>query len=129
MSAGAAILLILFVIMPLSGKNTDARLEAMLMGALLAFPPLVVYLWVPWVIDRFDPEPWWCLALALLWGGVAAAGFSVLINTGAVEGAQAIAGGTQKEAAAVGEVIGACVSAPLVEESWKCLAVIRVFFF
>ena len=66
----------MFVIQPLSGKNFDARFDAMVMGALLAFPPLVVYLWVPWVIDRYDPEPWWCLALALLWGGVAAAGFS-----------------------------------------------------
>src|SRR5258705_9425880 len=128
MSAGAAILLILFVIMPLSGKNTDARLEAMLMGALLAFPPLVVYLWVPWIIDRYDPEPWWCLALALLWGGVAAAGFSGLINTEAVDYAQAMAGGGG-QGEAFGDVIGACISAPLVEEVWKGLALFGIFFF
>src|SRR5882757_10339936 len=93
MLVGAVILLVLFVIQPLSGKNFDARLNAMIMGALLAFPPLIVYLWVPWIIDRFDPEPWWCLALALFWGGVAAAGFSALINTGAVTVAHAMAGG------------------------------------
>ena len=62
MAAGATILLVLFVIEPLSGKNAEARLDAMQLGALLAFPPLLVYLWVPWIIDRFDPEPWWCLA-------------------------------------------------------------------
>src|SRR4051794_21503904 len=130
MMIGAAIILKLFIWDPLTtGNNFDARFDAMATGALLAFPPLVVYLWLPWVIDRFDPEPWWCLALALLWGGVAAAGFSGLINTGAVEVAQAIAGGTQKEQAAVGEVIGACISAPIVEEFWKGLAVFGVFFF
>jgi len=130
MMIGAAIILKLFIWDPLTtGNNFDARFDAMATGALLAFPPLVVYLWLPWVIDRFDPEPWWCLALALLWGGVAAAGFSGLINTGAVEIAQAIAGGTPKEAAQVGEAIGACVSAPLVEEFWKGLAVFGVFFF
>ena len=128
MLAGAAILLLLFVIQPLSGKNFDARFDAMVMGALFAFPPLVVYLWVPWIIDRFDPEPWWCLALALLWGGVAAAGFSGLINTGAVTFAHAMAGGG-RGADDFAEVIGACISAPLVEEFWKGLAVFGIFFF
>jgi RsiW-degrading membrane proteinase PrsW (M82 family) len=128
MAIGAAILVVLFVIQPLSGKNFNARFDAMVMGALLAFPPLVVYLWVPWIIDRFDPEPWWCLGLALLWGGVAAAGFSGLINTEAVGLAQSMAGGG-KQAEAFGELVGACVSAPLVEEFWKGLAVFGIFFF
>lgn len=128
MAIGGAILLLLFVIEPLSGKNAGARLEAMELGALLAFPPLIIYLWVPWIIDRFDPEPWWCLALVLLWGGVAAAGFSGLINTAAVQMTQAIAGGG-KQGASVGELLGACVSAPLTEEFWKGLAVFGIFFF
>jgi len=128
MLVGAAILLVMFVIQPLSGKNFDARFDAMVMGALLAFPPLVIYLWVPWIVDRYDPEPWWCLALALLWGGVAAAGFSGLINTEAVDYAQAMAGGG-KQAEAYGDVVGACISAPLVEEFWKGLAVFGIFVF
>src|SRR5258708_25616159 len=98
MGAGAAILLILFVIEPLSGKNFDARFDAMVLGAMLAFPPLVIYLWVPWIIDRFDPEPWWCLALALLWGGVAAARFSGLIQPQAVDQGQTMYGGGQHAA-------------------------------
>jgi RsiW-degrading membrane proteinase PrsW (M82 family) len=129
MLIGAAIILKLFVWDPLTQGNFDRRFDAMVTGALWAFPPLVIYLWLPWVIDRFDPEPWWCLALALLWGGVAAAGFSGLINTEAVEVAQAIAGGNTRQAAQIGETIGACVSAPLVEEFWKGLAVFGVFFF
>lgn len=128
MAIGAAILLLLFVIQPLSGKNFDARFDAMMLGALFAFPPLVIYLWVPWIIDRFDPEPWWCLALTLLWGGVAAAGFSGLINTEAVDYAQAMAGGG-RAGEEFGDIVGACISAPLVEEFWKGLAVFGVFFF
>ena len=56
------------------------------MGALLAFIPLVLYMTIPWVIDRFDPEPWWCLALALLWGALAACGFAAAINTAVLVG-------------------------------------------
>src|SRR5438477_1041596 len=37
--------------------------------------------------------------------------------------------GGGKQAAEFAEVIGACVSAPLVEEFWKGLAVFGVFFF
>jgi RsiW-degrading membrane proteinase PrsW (M82 family) len=129
MAAGAALVLALFIIPPLTGPQADARLAAMITGAFLAFPPLAIYLWLPWVVDRFDPEPWWCLALALLWGGVAAAGFSGLINTGALEATMAIAGGTEKEAATIGEFVAACISAPLVEEFWKGLAIFGFFFF
>jgi RsiW-degrading membrane proteinase PrsW (M82 family) len=130
MLVGAVILLVMFVIQPLSGKNFDARFDAMVLGALLAFPPLVIYLWVPWIIDRFDPEPWWCLGLALLWGGVAAAGFSGLINTAAVETAEAMFSNLGRQtASAYGDVVGACISAPLVEEFWKGLAVFGIFFF
>jgi RsiW-degrading membrane proteinase PrsW (M82 family) len=130
MMIGAVIIFKLFIWDPLTtGNNFDARFDAMATGALLAFPPLIVYLWLPWVIDRYDPEPWWCLALTLLWGGVAAAGFSGLINTGAVEAAQSIYGGNARQAAQFGEAIGACVSAPLVEEFWKGLAVFGIFFF
>jgi RsiW-degrading membrane proteinase PrsW (M82 family) len=128
MATGGAILLLLFVIEPLSGRNAGARLEAMEMGALLAFPPLIVYLWVPWIIDRFDPEPWWSLALVLLWGGIAAAGFSGLINTTAVQVTQAMMG-RDKEGAFISEIVGACVSAPLTEEFFKGLAVFGIFYF
>jgi RsiW-degrading membrane proteinase PrsW (M82 family) len=128
MAVGAAILIILFVIEPLSGKNFDARFDAMVLGAEYAFVPLIAYLWLPWIIDRFDPEPWWCLALTLLWGGVAAAGFSGLINTKAVEVAQAMAGGG-KAGAEFGDIVGSCFSAPLVEEFWKGLAVFGIFVF
>jgi RsiW-degrading membrane proteinase PrsW (M82 family) len=130
MLSGAAILVYYFLLPPLWTKNPDVRYEAMGMGALLAFPPLLVYLWLPWVIDRFDPEPWWALALALAWGAVAACGFSALINTNVEMLAIDLAGGPKsKHALAVGQAVGACLSAPLTEELWKGLAVFGVFFF
>jgi RsiW-degrading membrane proteinase PrsW (M82 family) len=130
MLAGAAILVYYFLLPPLATKNPDVRYEAMGIGALLAFPPLLIYLWLPRVIDRFDPEPWWALALALLWGAVAACGFAALINTNVEALAVDLAGGPKnKHAVAFGEAVGACVSAPLAEEFWKGLAVFGMFYF
>jgi RsiW-degrading membrane proteinase PrsW (M82 family) len=128
MVAGAGMLAYLFVIAPLSADHAAARLEAMAVGALFAFPPLCVYLWIPRLLDRFDPEPWWCLLLALLWGGIAAAGISALVNTQASEiTAAAMGGGKQGEAA--GEIVAACLSAPLVEELLKGVFVLGLFLF
>jgi RsiW-degrading membrane proteinase PrsW (M82 family) len=96
---------------------------AMFVGALFAFPPLAVYLFVPSVIDRYDPEPWWCLLMAFLWGAVAATGFSILVNSG-VHDIFTDAYGKQ-----VGDLVSASVSAPLVEEFTKGLAVLGFFYF
>lgn len=127
---GAAILVDYFLLPPLATRNPGIRYEAMMVGALLAFPPLVVYLWIPWFIDRFDPEPWWCLALALAWGAIAACGFAALINTNVEDLVVYVAGGPRdRDALALGEAIGSCVSAPLVEEFWKGLAVFGAFYF
>jgi RsiW-degrading membrane proteinase PrsW (M82 family) len=123
MSIGGLLLLVVFILPALASKSSDVEVEAMGLGALLALPPLVVYLWVPWIIDRYDPEPWWCLVLALAWGGIAACGFSALINTAVHITGNAVGGET------FGDVLGACVSAPIVEEFFKGLAVFGVFFF
>src|SRR5439155_13735457 len=79
MLCGAVLIALVFLIPAFMGDAGD-ELEAMGLGALLALPPLVIYLWLPWVIDRYDPEPWWALALVLGWGGVAAIGFAAFIN-------------------------------------------------
>jgi RsiW-degrading membrane proteinase PrsW (M82 family) len=129
MALGALSILALYVIEPLSGAHREARLDAMVTGAFLAFPALAVYLWLPWVIDRYDPEPWWCLVLALLWGGVAAIGLSSFLNVRAMELTTAMAGGTTKEATRFGELVAYCVSAPLVEEFWKGVGVFGFFYF
>lgn len=127
MLGGALLFALLFLVPPAFAPHAEERYLAMLEGAALAIPALFVYLWVPALVDRYDPEPWWCLLLALLWGAVAACGFSALINTGVSELAAMAVGG--KQGAEVGEIVGSVVSAPLVEEAWKGLAVLGAFYF
>ncbi len=119
---GGLLLLSLFVGMPvLNGEF--GLLGLMCIGAGLAFPAGSMYLTVPRLLDRYDPEPWYALVGCLLWGGVAACGFSAVINT-AVGGAAASVLGARG-----GDAIGAVVSAPIVEELWKGVGVFGVFFF
>ncbi len=123
MLAGGLLLLLVFIVPAFASKNAGDEIIAMFIGALFALPLLFVYLWVPWIVDRYDPEPWWCLLLALAWGGIAACGFSALINT-MVHVTGNVVGGK-----AFGNVLGACVSAPIVEEATKGMAVFGMYFF
>jgi RsiW-degrading membrane proteinase PrsW (M82 family) len=107
----------------LLSKSPSKMASAIVMGALFAFPPLVVYITIPKILDRFDPEPWWCLAMAFLWGALVATGFAGMINTFV-----AIVF-TQNYGKHTGELISAAVSAPVSEELFKGLAVLGFFYF
>lgn len=120
--AGGLLLLSLFIGLPIL-NGQFGLLGLMGIGAGLAFPAGAMYLTVPRLLDRYDPEPWYALVGCLLWGGVAACGFSAAINT-AASGAAASVIGVEG-----GEAFGAVVSAPIVEELWKALGVFGVFFF
>ena len=96
---------------------------AVMQGAVFAFVPLGVYLSIPAVLDRYDPEPWWCLAMAFFWGAVVATGFAGFINTGVHIAVASVAG---KEA---GQIVSTVISAPLCEELFKGMAVFGTFFF
>jgi RsiW-degrading membrane proteinase PrsW (M82 family) len=123
MLAGAGALVFFFLVLPLEAPNPEAQYEAMGIGALCALPPLAIYLWIPRLIDRFDPEPWWALALVLGWGAIAACGVAATVNTG-VEALATDLGGKD-----FGAIAGACISAPIVEEGMKGVAVFGVFYF
>ncbi|MBK8410777.1 MAG: PrsW family intramembrane metalloprotease [Sandaracinaceae bacterium] len=115
-------LIIWFVGLPvLAGQG--AILAYMCMGAVLAFPAGVMYLTFPRLLDRYDPEPWYALLGCLFWGGIAACGFSVTINSLVGEGVANVYG------AEAGEIVGAVICAPIVEEFWKGLAVFGMFYF
>jgi RsiW-degrading membrane proteinase PrsW (M82 family) len=96
---------------------------AMIIGFFCAFPPLVVYLFVPATIDRYDPEPPLYLAMAFFWGVLVAGGFSAWINTALGMLASAVLGGR------VAAVLGPDLIAPMVEEFWKGLCVFGFFYF
>lgn len=123
MLLGLALLVLLFALPPLFKRDPSVDIVSMLLGALFAMPMLVLYLFIPKFVDRYDPEPWKYLLATLAWGGIAACGMSALINTIVGGFAEAIGG------PGFGDVVGACLSAPLVEEFWKGLAVFGMFYF
>jgi protease PrsW len=104
-------------------RNPAGMFGSVITGALFAFIPLGFYLFVPAIIDRYDPEPWWCLAMAFLWGAVVATGFAGFINTMVHIGTTALLG------KAAGEFITPVICAPFCEEFFKGLAVLGAFFF
>jgi RsiW-degrading membrane proteinase PrsW (M82 family) len=120
---GLVALVFFFLVMPLADDDPAGEYMAMGVGAACAIPPLVIYLWIPRLIDRYDPEPAWALALVFAWGAIAACGVACTINTGVEAGATALGG------KGFGEIAGACSSAPIVEEGMKGMAVFGVFYF
>lgn len=119
---GGLLLVLLFVFLPLFETNPTAIFVAMGVGAGIAFPAMVVYLTFPRLLDRYDPEPWYALLLALAWGAIAACGFAATINTAVGVVAERIAPGA-------GDAVSAVISAPFVEEAFKGMMVAGVFFF
>jgi len=114
MFGGAVLLLLLFVLFPAFTVGIP-MFQAMCVGAGLAFPMMAVYLVLPRLLDRYDPEPWYALLLALGWGAIAACGFAALVNTtiGAV----------------FGDTVGTVLSAPIVEEASKGILLLGYLYF
>jgi RsiW-degrading membrane proteinase PrsW (M82 family) len=120
---GGILLVFGMLLPPLMSRDPVGQYLNMAAAVLLALPACFVYLWVPLLIDRYDPEPLWCLALALVWGAVASAGFAMVINTVNVDLAEAVGG------KALAAFVGPVISAPVVEEGLKGLGVFGVYFF
>ncbi|GAB5548686.1 MAG: PrsW family intramembrane metalloprotease [Sandaracinaceae bacterium] len=118
MLGGVVLLFLLFIILPLATQGVGT-LIAMAVGACLAFPAALVYLTVPRLLDRYDPEPAYALLMALAWGAIAACGVSAVVNTlvGGIIGGEA------------GEIISTVVSAPIIEEATKGVLVLGFFYF
>ncbi|MGH3799802.1 MAG: PrsW family intramembrane metalloprotease [Pseudonocardiaceae bacterium] len=97
----------------LGAISTNIGGGAVLVGAMAAVLPVVpvvaAFLWV----DRWEPEPSRLLFAAFLWGaGVSVFGAAIVNDTAAVLGEQVLGNGG-------GDLFGAVISAPIVEEAFK----------
>jgi RsiW-degrading membrane proteinase PrsW (M82 family) len=124
MVTGAFFLLVIFFLPHLVlSKHAGVEAKAMFVGAMFAVPLLLVYVWVPWIVDRYDPEPVWALALCLAWGAIGAGGWSLCVNS-VVD--YVATGGTGK---GLGSLVTTVICAPVVEELTKGFAVFFMFYF
>lgn len=103
--------------------GSDTGIPALIAGMVLAMMPLPLYVGLALWLDRYEPEPPSLLFGAFLWGAVVAVFFSYILNTLNAVGAAVITGDP-----AAAEIVGAIISAPLVEESFKGLALLILFF-
>lgn len=99
-----------------------------IIAAAVAFTPAIIYLTPLVWLDRYDPEPIWLLALAFGWGALVAVVASFIVNTVIGTGVAIAIGGP--EGAALGNIVGAVISAPVVEEASKGtgLLILLIFF-
>ncbi len=120
---GAVLLLKMFVL-DVPPSYRDVAYAAMKKASIAAYVPVAVYLFVPYMIDRFDPEPAWALFGVFAWGALFATGISAVINTA---GAQLV--GEAMQSAEAGQLYGAAISAPLFEELTKGMAIFGMVVF
>lgn len=121
---GAFVVMVLIVVGLLTlgmigALNTG--LVGLLLGMILAVLPVPVYLVLATWIDRYEPEPLWMLAGAFLWGATGAVFIAFVLNTLGELIVQAILG------EGIAQVYGASISAPVVEESAKGIALLGIF--
>lgn len=122
LTVGGLLFLSMFVVMPIGAKG-EAAAKAIFLGFAFAVPMLCVYAWVPWIADRYDPEPLWALGTVMAWGALVATGFAGLVNSMVGSVAASAMGGELASA------VTASLSAPLTEETMKGLAVFWMFYF
>ncbi|MGD9561188.1 MAG: PrsW family glutamic-type intramembrane protease [Pyrinomonadaceae bacterium] len=113
------LLLIVVAIMFLSVGLVPA-----VMASVIAFVPAALYI-LPLVgLDRYDPEPFWLLAFAFLWGALVSVIVSFFVNTFF---SVAVAVGTGSPGLA--NIASAVISAPIVEEASKGIGLLILLIF
>src|SRR4051794_5514579 len=123
---GTVLLLVVFGVcglLVLAFVSGSIGLGAVLVGALGALVPVGPVVWAFLWVDRWEPEPPRTLLFAFLWGACVAALTALIINSSAAYFADAVLGQGS------GDVIGAAVVAPFVEEGVKGAFVIGLLLF
>jgi len=110
---GGFLLVVALGLVTMLAIGIDVGPVAFATGLVLATLPAPLYVWTALRIDRFEPEPLRMLAWAFFWGGSAATFIALVLNTAG----QALVGSSF--GSDIGELYGASVSAPVVEESAK----------
>jgi protease PrsW len=109
----------LLTLLMIGALNTGPA--GLIVGMLVAVLPVPFYLALALSVDRYEKEPMGMLALAFLWGAAGAVFISFILNS--INSAFFGALGGQGAAAFGGSVI----SAPVVEETSKALALLAFF--
>ncbi len=111
-----------FGLLTLALVALETGAAGLVLGLLLALLPMPVYMGLALWVDRYEREPLAMLVLSFLWGGTVAVFASYLLNS--LVGALFLAAGGRSAA----EVGTAIISAPVVEESAKAVALFALFF-
>jgi RsiW-degrading membrane proteinase PrsW (M82 family) len=89
------------------------------LGVLFVTPIVLTYLFFIRWVDRFEPEPWWLVLAAFVWGAVFATVGGGVSSSFAQAVIRAIVDASPKDV----DVVGATVFAPIFEETFKGLGV------
>lgn len=94
----------------------------LILGVVCVTPLVIAYLiFIRWV-DRFEPEPWWLILCAFVWGAM----FATLGGGISSSIAQAVVSQVIHASPKEIDVIGATVFAPVFEETFKGLGVAAI---
>jgi RsiW-degrading membrane proteinase PrsW (M82 family) len=118
----AAMIALLLGLLTLLLIGSDTGPVAFLVGLVVAVLPVPIYVTLVLWLDRYESEPAWLLAVAFFWGAMVAVFFAIIVNS---IGAAVVGAAYGEEAATF---YGMVISAPLVEESVKALALVVLFF-
>ena len=94
-------------------------LVGLILGVIFVTPLVLTYLFVIRWADRFEPEPWWLIAVAFIWGAIFATLGGGITSSIASKITSDLLGARPEEM----DVIGATVFAPVFEEGFKGLGV------
>src|ERR1700688_1521570 len=93
----------------------------LLVSGFFSVVPMVFYLLIIWLMDRYEREPFWLVSLNFFWGSTGAIIFgiigSLIMGIGVSQFIFQFA--NQSDAGTLNNIAGAVVVAPLVEESTK----------
>jgi RsiW-degrading membrane proteinase PrsW (M82 family) len=91
----------------------------LILGVIFVTPLVLTYLFFIRWADRFEPEPWWLIAVAFVWGAIFATLGGGITSSIASSVTSALLEASPKDM----DVVGATVFAPVFEEGFKGVGV------